>query len=485
MEACIKKVFHLHVLIAGIGLIMAGRVSAQTFTTLLSFNLTRQYTVVSNEVIETIVSDGANPIAGLILSGNTLYGTTQHGGSENVGTVFGINTDGTGFTNLHSFTVLSGRNETNSDGADPYAGLILSGNTVYGTASEGGTSGAGTIFVVNTDGTGFTNLHSFAGSDGAVPYGGLVLSSNTLYGTASEGGTSGDGTVFSINTDGSDFTNLYSFSALGRIGVGYPLTNSDGAYPDAGLILSGNTLYGTATIGGSSDDGTFFSINTDGSGFTNPCNCEVASFAALILSSNTLYGTTPSTVFSINTDGTGFTNLYSFGDGANLYGGLILSGNTLYGTTPNGGSSGNGTVFAINTDGSGFTNLYSFTTASSAAGKVVWTNSDGINPEAGLILSGNTLYGTAFGGGVNGLGTVFSLSFAPQLTIILSGANVILTWPTNVAGFDYSGFTLQSTTNLAPPVFWTAVSPSQVVVNGQNTVTNPISTAQQFYQLVQ
>jgi formylglycine-generating enzyme required for sulfatase activity len=85
-----------------------------------------------------------------------------------------------------------------------------------------------------------------------------------------------------------------------------------------------------------------------------------------------------------------------------------------------------------------------------------------------------------------GNGTVFSLSFAPpQLTIIPSGAKAILTWPTNVAGFDYTGYTLQSTTNLVSPVVWTTVSPGPVVVNGQNTVTNPISGAQQFYRLFQ
>ena len=59
-----------------------------------------------------------------------------------------------------------------------------------------------------------------------------------------------------------------------------------------------------------------------------------------------------------------------------------------------GGSSGNGTVFAVNTDGTGFTNLHSFT-AASTNGLIPSTNSDGANPEAGLILSGNTLYGTA------------------------------------------------------------------------------------------
>ena len=99
----------------------------------------------------------------MILSGNTLYGTASAGGSSGNGTVFAVNTDGTGFTNLHSFTATSGSQAygTNSDGANPYGGLILSGNTLYGTARYGGSSGNGTVFAVNTDGTGFTNLHSF------------------------------------------------------------------------------------------------------------------------------------------------------------------------------------------------------------------------------------------------------------------------------------------------------------------------------------
>src|SRR6266568_4754674 len=93
------------------------------------------------------------------------------------------------------------------------AGLILSGNTLYGTASGGGSSGVGTVFAINTDGTGFTTLHSFAGrGDGANPLAGLILSNNVLYGTAAGGGSSGNGTVFKVSTDGTGFTNLYSFT---------------------------------------------------------------------------------------------------------------------------------------------------------------------------------------------------------------------------------------------------------------------------------
>jgi len=57
---------------------------------------------------------------------------------------------------------------------------------------------------------------------------------------------------------------------------------------------------------------------------------------------------------------------------------------------------------------------------------------------------------------------------------------VILTWPTN-----YAGFTLQSATNLVSPAVWTTVSPEPAVVNGENTVANPISGNQQFFRLSQ
>ena len=418
-----KRVF-LPALIVSLNLLLIGLAPAQAFTTLHTF---------------TGSSNGANPYAGLILSGNTLYGTSFSGGVAGKGTVFAVNTDGTGFTNLHSFTAL--QSNTNSDGGNPYAGLILSGNTLYGTSYYGGSSGNGTLFALNTNGTGFTTLHEFTGgSDGANPFTRLILSGSTLYGMTDEGGSSGNGMVFVVSTNGAGFTTLHSFAA--GSGLFPNITNSDGATPSE-LILLGNTLYGTTEYGGSSGAGTLFAANTNG---------------------------------------TGFTTLHSFtggSDGANPNAGLILFGNTLYGTASYGGSSGNGTVFAINTNGTGFTTLHSFAALQSN------TNTDGANPDGSLILSGNTFYGTALNGGSSGNGTLFSISFTPRLAISHVGTNVILTWPTNVAGFDYTGFTLQSTTNLVSPAGWNTVSPVSVVVSGQNTVTNPISGTQKFYRLSQ
>src|SRR5665213_1563565 len=431
MKTSIINLFLLPALIAGLNLIPAGRVTAQTFTTLYNF-----------------IHGGMQPTGSLILSGGTLYGTASRGGSSGGGTVFAVNIFGGGFATLHNFNI-----NNPSEGANPQAGLILSGNTLYGTTVRSFNQGFGTVFSINTDGTGFTTLYSFTASstnssgsytnsDGASPASNVILSGNTLYGAAGRGGSAGYGTVFAVNTDGTGFTNLHSFMAMSTNSSGN-YTNSDGAIPEAGLILSGNTLYGTADTGGSSGNGTVFAVNTDGTGFTN-----LHSFTA----------TPPRPGPYVN------------GDGANPYAGLILSGNTLYGTAVQGGSSGYGTVFAVNTNGTGFTNLYNFN---------INNPSDGATPYAGLILSGNTLYGTAAHGGSSGNGTVFSLSLPlpPQLTIIPSGDNVILTWPTNAAGF-----TLQSTTNLVSPAVWSSVAPAAVIVNTNNAVTNSISGAQQFYR---
>jgi uncharacterized repeat protein (TIGR03803 family) len=87
-------------------------------------------------------TDGANPNAGLLVSGSTLFGTTQAGGSFEHGTVFALNFDGTGFTNLYNFT-------GGLDGGNPAAGLILSSNTLYGTTTAGGISSNGTIFALH------------------------------------------------------------------------------------------------------------------------------------------------------------------------------------------------------------------------------------------------------------------------------------------------------------------------------------------------
>jgi uncharacterized repeat protein (TIGR03803 family) len=198
-----------------------------------------------------------------------------------------------------------------------------------------------------------------------------------------------------------------------------------------------------------------------------------------VLSRNTIYGLTATgvytgdygSVFSLGIGGGNYANLYNFygGDtGAYPRGGIILSGNKLYGTALQGGAGNSGMIFSLDTNGIDFQDLHDF---EAMAGSHL-TNSDGALPYGCLVLLSNCLYGATSSGGLFGKGTLYSLSMPlPQLSIAFNGTNAIVTWST-------TGFTLQSTTSLIPPVVWKTIS-------GQFAVTNSISSTQEFYRLSQ
>jgi uncharacterized repeat protein (TIGR03803 family) len=410
-----------------------------------------------------------------------------------------MNTDGSGFTvlkNLAAGALNTGTGQfTNSEGQSPQGKLALSGGWLYGSAEYGGTLGNGTLFKLDTNGNNFSLLHTFANgtTDGANPNGELVESGGLLYGTTQLGGSGGGlGTIYRINTNGSGFTIIHPFTS----------DSTNGSQPN-GVTLSGSTLYGTTYSGGSSGWGTVFKIATNGTGFlqlksfsppnppdftgTNSDGARPLTGVTVVsapLQVDRLYGTTPyggtssnGVVFTVLATGTGFTNLHNFNafgpfgentGGANPRGKLVVAGNTVYGTAEF-GADGAGGIFAVATDGSDSNMRWIF-------GQNI---NDGRVPAAGLTLVGSTVYGTTEFGGDVGSGTVYSLllQIVPPVTITRSGTNAILTWPTN--DFTYH---LQSTTNLNPSL-WSAVSPTPLVVNGNNTVTNPISSTPKFYRL--
>ncbi len=397
-------------------------------------------------------ADGAFPMWNLTLSGSTLYGMSRLGGDNNCGIIFKIQTDGSGYTILHEFS--GGGN----DGSNPYGGLVLSGSTLYGMTAYGGDNDWGTIFSISIYGTGFTLLYEFIGGmDGSVPEGSLVLSGSTLYGVTKNGGESGYGTVFKIQTNGTGYTQLHAFS-----GGGY-----DGASPRGSLALSGSTLYGVTYNGGDYDKGTIYKLQTDGNVFA--LLHEFAGGAAdgmypgesLIISDSTLYGmsiyggdSNLGTIFKVTTSGSGFTLLHEFAggaaDGAYPWGDLILSGSTLFGMPIYGGDSNLGIVFKIETDGSSFSLLHEF-----AGGA-----NDGSQPHGSLILSGSILYGTTSFGGDADKGVIFSLPL-PNITVISPnggeswtvGSNHDITWTStgtvSSLNIDYSTTSGSSWTSVA------------------------------------
>src|SRR6476660_2677821 len=106
MKTCIRTSFPRLMMKAGLGWMLLFDLQAQTFTTLYNFNGVN-------------VGDGSGPSSGLIVSDNTMYGATLQGGTSDYGIVFALNTDGGGYTNLHTFVGLPG------DGTYPQSRLLL------------------------------------------------------------------------------------------------------------------------------------------------------------------------------------------------------------------------------------------------------------------------------------------------------------------------------------------------------------------------
>jgi uncharacterized repeat protein (TIGR03803 family) len=301
-------------------------------------------------------SSNGYPVGGLALSGSTLFGI---GGS-----VFAINTNGTGYTNL---LVLVSAFDSPT-GYNPVSGLAVAGNTLYGTTWYGGPYDEGGLFTVATNGAShgffypipqpsYNNFGYAINYAGIFPSARLICPAGTLYGTEEQGGSYGGGTVFSVVTnEPGTYTVLHDFTAPALNG-----TNIDGYASFSPLVLSGTNLYGTTVAGGAYGYGTVFAVSTTGQ-FTNLYSFTGGSdgsepLAGLTLSGNTLYGTTSTggaftngTLFAINTDGSNFKSVYSFtggNDGGDPAADMILAGSTLFGTTIKGGSTGNGTLFSF------------------------------------------------------------------------------------------------------------------------------------------
>src|SRR5437667_212431 len=178
-------------------------------------------------------------------SDGALYSTTYQGGSFGPGTVFKLNKDGSDYSILHSFS------RADNDGRYPQHGLVEgSDGALYGTTYGGGSNNTGTLFKLNKDGTDYSVLRRFSltGGDAWAPQAGLVEGSDgALYGTTYRGGSNNTGTLFKLNKDGTDYSVLHRFSLTGDDGWA-PQTGlvegSDGA------------LYGTTYQGGSNNSGT-------------------------------------------------------------------------------------------------------------------------------------------------------------------------------------------------------------------------------------
>ena len=204
--------------------------------------------------------DGGFPGGGDLIwdpTGN-IYGTTEGGGSSNLGTVYQMTKSGNDWieTPIYSFT--------GPDGSEPYNGVILDSNgNLFGTTTHGGLYDFGTVFELTyTINSGWTEtvLYNFQNqNDGQWPVAGLIMdSSGNLYGATPYGGSGGGGTIFKLSPVGESwvFTILYSFS--GYLGCG----------PDATLTMDNSgTLYGTTHCDGANHLGNVFKLTNTQNGW--------------------------------------------------------------------------------------------------------------------------------------------------------------------------------------------------------------------------
>jgi uncharacterized repeat protein (TIGR03803 family) len=349
--------------------------------------------------------DGLKPLAGLTIDklGN-LWGTTSQGGDFGGGTVFQVTPSGVEEV-WYSF------GGTPGDGNTPLAGLAIdpAGN-LYGTTEYGGANLHGTVYEVSGYLT-ETVLYSFGSlGDGVEPFAGLTRDTKgSLYGTTFGGGAASCfcGTVFMVTPTGSE-TVLHSFS-----------NSPDGSEPFAGLEANGG-FYGTTAQGGSGTAcsggcGTIFNVTGNGKekvlySFKGDPDGSSPRGGLIRDKHGNLYGTTlyggaygKGTIFRITSTGVE-TVLYNFtgqADGGNPTGALVMdSAGNLYGVTGGGGdaSCACGVVFKLGPSGAELV-LHSF-----------GVGTDGQYPNGIVMDKKGNLYGTTYLGGTLSYGTVFKLA---------------------------------------------------------------------------
>ncbi len=369
---------------------------------------------------------GRRPQAELVDDGTgILWGTTFLGGTGNFGdgfgTVFRFNPVNQDFTSIVEFSGTGGF----AKGSFPLAGLERDGGgQLWGTTSSGGVGGHGTIFKLNPANLLFTSVLDFTGVAGArrgrSPEGTLVHDgAGNLLGTTAEGGGSGQGSLFSLNTATSELTTLLDFTgAAGAV---------PGSRPTAALRAGeAGIWWGTTSAGGAGGFGTIFRYSVAGGGFSSVAQFTGAAgavpgrFPKVALApdgAGSFWGTTNAggannygTIFKINSNTLVFSSLVQFTgvdglmSGSTPYGALVMDqAGSFRGVTTDGGSSRLGTIYTINATTGAFQSVLNFVKTQGATAAS--------NPGTGLIAGPDgLLWGTSENGGEANAGTLFTVN---------------------------------------------------------------------------
>jgi uncharacterized repeat protein (TIGR03803 family) len=358
----------------------------------------------SSDTLTSLQTASGPPPVDLTLGADVrLYGVTEVGGLDDIGTIITIELAGTR-TTIYEFSIGEGGH------AHPFSVIQTRDGRFYGTTLGSFSAEKGTVFAMDAAGT-RTTLHTFLVNlpfrDDGSPLGRLF-----------EGA---DGSVY--GTTYVQFCDPFLPSGLiFRISPGGLFTAPSGGYNlRAGVIQARNgKLYGTS-VGSYNvchpqfpSRGTIFTALAPGGTLHTFGDNENPAGELVEIDDGSLYGATvggtapvSGTIFQIDPATGAYSTRHSFTDGTAASGPLYQgTDGLLYGTTGNGGAFGRGTVFSLDVAGT-LTTLHHFSGA------------DGASPNAGVIQgTDGRLYGTTGNGGAFGYGTVFVLNAAGGLTTL-------------------------------------------------------------------
>lgn len=336
----------------------------------------------------------------------TCFGGTYMGGNANgggYGTLYSIKPNGTSRTVLYSMDVLNGLTPSQSP-------ILLSDkHTLVYTTSQGGDAGSGVVGAFDLKTQQSTVLASFTGPGGSTPQGAAIQVGDTLYGTAGQGGANGYGVVWSLPVSGTGGIKVLHSFAGGTSDVATPFGHLT-YNPADGL------LYGMAFSQAAYRMGGIFSVAPDGSNYTlrasmTPTTGGAPQMGALTLSGGVMYGNAwmggtknLGTLFRFDPASNQVTALWNYTKktGSHPYNSPAVSksGKWIYSVTWQNGGKGQGRILAMSADGQTYKILKTLDTATT-----------GGQTSAGVSLSpnGKTLQTVMSSGGAYNVGTSIAL----------------------------------------------------------------------------